>query len=212
MIRANDSGLAASPPAVVDETPRRAFLTPRNLIILVGAAAWLLVIVLFVLPRFTAKPAAGEGAQAEAKPVAAQAIAEEAAHGGVGAAPKAVSAPQLNISNRVFNLAGATAGYKYVKLSVAVQFEDEGGKFAKAKGEALKKLQEEFTAENAGTLGAFNDIMTTVISSKTAAELATTQGKEGLRQELITRFNRALAAGGSKQRVTYVGFSEFVMQ
>jgi flagellar basal body-associated protein FliL len=99
-----------------------------------------------------------------------------------------------------------------VKLSVAVQFEDEGGKFAKAKGEALKKLQEEFTAENAGTLGAFNDIMTTVISSKTAAELATTQGKEGLRQELITRFNRALAAGGSKQRVTYVGFSEFVMQ
>ncbi len=211
MIRANDSGLAAGPPAVVDEPARKGFMTPRNLIIVVGALAWILVIVLFVLPRLTAKPAPAEGAQAEAKPAVA-AITEEAVQGGVGVAPKAVSSPQLAIPNRVFNLAGTTAGFKYVKLSVAVSFEDEGGKFGKAKGEGLKKLQEEFTAENVGTLGAFNDIMTTVISSKTAAELATTQGKESLRQELMTKFNRALAAGGSKQHATYVSFADFVMQ
>ncbi len=213
MIRANDSGLA-SPPAVVDEPPNRGLLTPRNLIIVVGAVAWILVIVLFVVPRFTAKPAASPesaAAQVEARPAAA-AISDQAAAGGVGAAPKAVASPQLAMPNRVFNLAGASAGFKYVKLSVAAQFEDEGGKFGKAKGEALKKLQDEFAAENVGTLGAFNDILTTTASSKTAAELATTQGKESLRQELMTKFNRALANGGSKQRVTYVIFSDFVMQ
>ena len=43
MIRANDSGLAAGPPAVVDEPARKGFMTPRNLIIVVGALAWILV-------------------------------------------------------------------------------------------------------------------------------------------------------------------------
>jgi flagellar basal body-associated protein FliL len=171
---------------------------------------------LFVLPAVTRKPAAATpSGEAVAKPAAAAqtaAIREEAAAGGVGSAPKAVPSPQLVIANRVFNLAGTTAGFKYVKLSIVVQFEDEGGKFAKAKGEAGKKLQDEFTAENGGTLGAFNDILTTTVSSKTAAELATTQGKESLRQDLIAKFNQALAGGTTKERVTYVIFSDFVMQ
>src|SRR5579883_278672 len=213
MIRANDSGLATPPPEVVDDAkPRKGLLTPRNIIILVGALAWIAVVFLFVIPQFTKKPAqAGASAAAtaaEAKPAAA----EEAAPSGAVGVPKAVPAPQLTIANRVFNLAGTTAGFKYVKLSLTIQFENDKGTFAKAKGEALKKLEDEFTADNAGTLGAFNDILTTSVSSKTAAELATTKGKEDLRAELISKFNRALIAGGSKDRVTYVDFSDFVMQ
>jgi flagellar basal body-associated protein FliL len=214
MIRANDSGLANAP-AVVDDGPaKRGLMTPRNLIIIVGAIAWIAVLVLFVLPKLTAKPApavaSAPAGAAEAKPVAA--ISEESAAGGVTAAPKAVSAPLLSIPNRVFNLSGTGAGFKYVKLSIGVQFEDEGGKFGKAKGEALKKLQDDFAAENVGTLGAFNDILTTTVSSRTAATLSTPQGKEALRTELITKFNQALAGGASKERVTYVIFSDFVMQ
>ena len=49
-------------------------------------------------------------------------------------------------------------------------------------------------------------------SSKTAADLATPQGKVALRQDLISRFNRALASGSSKQHVSYIIFSDFVMQ
>jgi flagellar basal body-associated protein FliL len=215
MIRANDSGLASAPPVVEEAPAKKGLLTPRNIIILVGVLAWILVLLLFVVPQVTRKPAAEGGATAaavaDAKPAAA-AISEEAAAGGIGGAPKAVPSPQLLITNRVFNLAGTGAGFKYVKLTLTVQFEDEGGKFAKAKGEAAKKLQDEFAAENSGTLGAFNDILTTTVSSKTAADLATTQGKEGLRQELLTKFNRALAAGGGKQRVTYISFTDFVMQ
>jgi flagellar basal body-associated protein FliL len=216
MIRAENNALGSAP-AVVDDVPaRKSPLTPRNIIILVGVVAWLAVLLLFVLPALTRKPAApaASGEAVAAKPAAAAqaAISEQAAAGGVGAAPKAIPGPQLSIPNRVFNLSGTSAGFKYVKLSVVVQFEDEGGKFAKAKGEAGKKLQDEFTAENAGTLGAFNDILTTVVSSKTAAELATAQGKESLRQELITKFNAALAGNPAKEHVSYVIFSDFVMQ
>lgn len=215
MIRANDSGLATAPAVVEDDAPvKRGLVTPRNLIIIIGAVAWIAVLVLFVLPRLTAKPApvanASAAAAAIAKPVAA--ISNESAAGGVTAAPKAVQTPLLSISNRVFNLANTGVGFKYVKLSIAVQFEDEGGKFGKASGEALKKLQDDFAAENVGTLSAFDDILTTTVSSRTAADLASSQGKEALRTELISKFNQALASGGSKERVTYVIFSDFVMQ
>jgi flagellar basal body-associated protein FliL len=206
MIRANDSGLASPPPPVIDEPPRRGLLTSRNIIILVGVIAWIAVLVLFIVPQLTRRQAAA--------PIATPAalISQQAAAGGVGSAPKAVPAPDLVMGSRVFNLSGATAGFKYVKLSVVVQFADDNGQFAKAKGDSLKKMEDQFAADNAGTIAAFNDIMTTVVSSKTAAELATPQGKENLRQELVTRFNQALAAGGSREHVTYVIFSDFVMQ
>lgn len=219
MIRANDSGLASAP-AVVDDAPhKRSLATPRNLIIVVGVLAWIVVLVLFVLPQVTkkpAEPAAATGATAAAAATVAQAkpaaISNESAAGGVAPAPKAVPAPELPITGRVFNLAGTTAGFKYLKLSVVVDFEDPTGAYAKAKGDALKKLQDGFAADNAGALAAFNDILTTTVTGHTAADLSTTQGKEALRQELITKFNQALAAGGSKERVSYVIFSDFVMQ
>jgi len=213
MIPANTRGLA-SPPAVVDEPPRQGLVNTRNIIILVGIVAWLAVLLLFVVPQLTRKPA-----QQPATAVTAQTAAEAArpataagAQGGAAAvpAPKAVPGPQLTISNRVFNLAGNSSGYKYVKLSLVVQFADEKGEYAKAKGDALKKLQDAFQTEHPAALSAFNDILTTTVSSKTAADLATTQGKENLRQELISKFNQALA--GSSDRVTYVIFADFVMQ
>jgi flagellar basal body-associated protein FliL len=212
MIRANDRGLA-SPPAVVEEPSRPGLVNTRNIIILVGVIAWLAVLLLFVVPQLTRKPA-----QQGAAPVTAQTAAEaaqpataaQAKPGAAATAPKAVASPQLNITGRVFNLAGNASGYKYVKLSLAVQFADEKGGFAKAKGDALTKMQAAFATENQSALSAFNDVLTTTVSSKTAADLATTQGKEALRQELITKFNQALA--GSSERVTYVTFSDFVMQ
>ncbi|HEX6511159.1 MAG TPA: flagellar basal body-associated FliL family protein [Chloroflexota bacterium] len=210
MIRANDSGLANAPAAVVDDMPpRRGLLTVRNMIIL-GALAWIALLALFVLPRVTSKPAQPEASTgAVAKPAVA---AESVNTTGGAAGPTALPGPQLTIANRVFNLAGASAGFKYVKLTVAVQFDDQGGQFAKAKGDALKKLQDSFAADNAGALGAFNDIMTTSVGTRSAADLAKPEGKEQLRSELISKFNNALRAGGSREHVRYVIFSDFVMQ
>ena len=210
MIRANDRGLTTSPPAELIEPPRTGLVNSRNIIILVGVIAWIAVIVLFVIPNLTRKP---EQAAVPATTVQTAAQAAQPAAGGQTAAapaPKAVPSPQLAINNRVFNLAGNASGYKYVKLSLIVQFADEKGDFAKAKGDALTKLETAFAADNTAAMSAFNDVLTTSVSSKTAADLATVQGKEALRQELISKFNQALA--GSSERVTYVTFSDFVMQ
>lgn len=204
MIRANDRGLS-TPPPVIEEPSRPGLISGRNILVLVGVLAWLAVLLLFVVPQVTRK------STPQAVPATSIAAAATTNQGlATGSAPKAVRGPELPITNRVFNLAGNASGYKYVKLSVIVDFADAKGDFAKAKGDALTKLQAAFLADNPATLAAFNDIMTTTVSSKTAADLATTQGKESLRQELMTKFNSALA--GSQRRVTYVIFSDFVMQ
>jgi len=211
MIRANDKGIAPPP---IEELPKPGLVNGRNIVILVGVIAWLAVLMLFVVPQLR-RPAA-QPVQVPAAPAAAVVGQQPAAAGATsnslaaGVAPKAVTQPQLVIANRVFNLAGNSAGYKYVKLTLAVSFADAKGDFAKAKGADLKKLEDAFTADNTGALTAFNDILTTTVSNKTAADLATAQGKEALRQELIGKFNQALA--GTTQRVTYVSFDDFVMQ
>ena len=214
MIRANDKGLASAP-AVVEEPPRAGLINGRNLIILVGIVAWLAVLLLFIVPNLTKKPEqaaapATTAATTQAATGATTAAGTSTTALSAGSAPKALPSPELDINGRVFNLAGNAAGYKYVKLSVVVQFVDPKGEFAKANGAALTKLNQDFAAGHAGATSAFNDILTTTVSSKTAADLATPQGKEALRQELISKFNGALA--GSNDRVSYVLFSDFVMQ
>ncbi len=217
MIRANDKGLTP-PPVVVDGEPRRRLPIPalsrRTLIIIVGVVAWLVVIYIVLGATVFAKkaPAAGEAAPAaSAAPVQAAAVPASAPAPGsvpVTLGPKALPAPELVLKDRVVNL-NNTTGFKYAKMTLAVIFADEGGTFAKAKGDAQAKLQTAFAADNAGTLDAFNDIVTTTVSAKTASELASPQGKEALRQDLIAKFNQALAGHG---KVTWIDFTDFVMQ
>ena len=129
--------------------------------------------------------------------------------------PNSQNLPMLQIKDRVINLT-AKNGYQYAKLTMNVVFADPKGQYAKAKGEALKKLQDTFTADNTAALAAFNDVVTTDVSQKTPQELATADGKEALRQQLVKDFNARLAppakAGDPPQRVVYVEFVDFVMQ
>ncbi|MHB8620776.1 MAG: flagellar basal body-associated FliL family protein [Chloroflexota bacterium] len=215
MIRANEKGLAAQPVVVEGGSRRPSLVSPRNILIVVGVVAWLAVVVLFVIPRFTAKapaaaPAGTQVASAQGQAAAAVQPATAAGTGeaAIAAGPKAVSAPEVTIDGRVINLAGNT-GYKYIKLSLVVQFADPTHKFAKAKADALKTMNAAFLADNPGMLAAFNDILTSTVSGDTAGDLSTPQGKQALRQALITRFNQAL---GGRQQVTYINFTDFVMQ
>ena len=224
MIRANDKGLNTPPPVAVEDAPRRRLpaLTPRNLLVIVGALAWiilLLVVVTQVLGKKSAPPAKATGsaaaqaqavAPAQTRAVAQPAIGAEssAAPGGAAVGPKAVPAPELDLQNRVINLSNGT-GYKYVKMSLVVLFADPGSKFAKASAANLTKMEATFAADHAGATNAFNDVLTTVVSSKSAADLATPQGKEALRSELIAKFNQAL---GGTDTVTWIDFTDFVMQ
>jgi flagellar basal body-associated protein FliL len=123
--------------------------------------------------------------------------------------PTTQNLPALQLNNRVINLSTPGSGYKYAKLSLNVQFQDITGQYVKADGAALTKLQTDFAAENAATINAFNDVLTTDVSTKSASDLATAQGKEALRQQLIKDFNSRLAG---PPPVLYIEFTDFVMQ
>ena len=123
--------------------------------------------------------------------------------------PTTANLPTLQITNRVVNLNGTGSGYKYAKLSLSVVFADPKGDFLKANGASLTKLESTFSADNAATIAAFNDVVTTDVSTKTPEQLATAQGKEALRQQLTKDFNSRLAGGPP---VLYVEYVDFVMQ
>src|SRR5579883_380571 len=106
--------------------------------------------------------------------------------------PTTANLPTLQIKDRVVNL-NAKNGYQYAKMTLNVMFSDPKGEYAKAKGEALKKLQDTFAADNPAAAAAFNDVVTTDVSQKSPQELATADGKEALRQQLIKDFNARLA-------------------
>lgn len=129
--------------------------------------------------------------------------------------PNSQNLPTLQIKDRVINL-NAKNGYQYAKMTLSVLFSDPKGEYGKAKGEALKKLQETFTTDNPAAVSAFNDVVTTDVSQKTPQELATPEGKETLRQQLIKDFNSRLAPpakpGEPALKVLYVEFVDFVMQ
>jgi len=122
--------------------------------------------------------------------------------------PNTQNLPMLQIKDRVINL-NAKSGYQYAKLSLNVLFSDPKGDFGKAKGEPLKKLQDTFVTDNPAAVAAFNDVLTTDISQKTPQELATAEGKEALRGQLMKDFNGRLAG---QLKVLYVEFTDFVMQ
>ena len=122
--------------------------------------------------------------------------------------PNTLNLPTIQIANRVINLAGKS-GFQYAKLSVNVVFADQKGQFMKATGEQLKTLETAFNADNPSLVDAFNDVLTTDVSQKSATDLGNDQGKEALRQQLVRDFNGRLASGPP---VLYVEFTDFVMQ
>jgi flagellar basal body-associated protein FliL len=129
--------------------------------------------------------------------------------------PNTQNLPTLQIKDRVVNLS-AKNGYQYAKLTLNVLFSDPKGEYGKAKGEALKKLQDTFTTDNTAALAAFNDVVTSDVSQKSPQDLATPDGKEALRQQLVKDFNARLAPpakpGAAPQKILYVEFVDFVMQ
>jgi len=82
-------------------------------------------------------------------------------------------------------------GKRYLKATLQVEF-------------FQSRVPEEFT----GRLAQIRDLLLTLFTSKTFAEVRTPQGKAVLRDEIINRMNRAL----HKDLVKAVYFTEFIVQ
>jgi flagellar FliL protein len=117
--------------------------------------------------------------------------------------------PTLKLVERVLNVQTEGDTPRYVKLAVAVEFENTDPTFATLKGEALVAFEEEFAGEFAAYEPALADSVVTIVSAKSFAELNSAAGKEKLRGELKEAFTRIL---GEEHRIETVYFTTFVTQ
>lgn len=127
---------------------------------------------------------------------------QSTAHAAAEKPPVGVMYP---LGERVVNLAD-TGGYRYLKLGIGLEFAAEGEK--EAEGEAYKKMQEEFAKKLLKHKERLEDIVTTVSSSRTSADLATVAGKEALRLELREK----IAAAAQPEHLLGVYFTQFIIQ
>jgi flagellar protein FliL len=108
---------------------------------------------------------------------------------------------------RIVNLADPGT-VRYLKAQVTLEFIDRKEK-EPPKGEAVKVQQETFAKEMNAHLPIIEDRLTTVLSSKTSAELLTPAGKTKLKEELMERLNLAFHEA---EKVVDIYFTTFIIQ
>jgi flagellar FliL protein len=163
----------------------------------------------FLLPR-TLQIKISTGSPAEATHPAAAEDGHGSGTTGAGEAAKG-DLPTLPYATRerVVNLADK-GGYRYLKvevvLEVALPHSKPGDKLPK--GEAAQELQKELEAELAPLKPKLEDAITTVLTSKTADELMTPEGKQRLRDELRAKLDRI----STDHPIMGVYFTQFIIQ
>ncbi|NPA52177.1 MAG: flagellar basal body-associated FliL family protein [Aquificae bacterium] len=97
---------------------------------------------------------------------------------------------QYDLGSFIVNLADKDAD-RYLKIAIVLEIQDE-----KVKMEVEKRLPQ------------IKDVITTLLFTKTSADLKSPEGLERLKEEILKRVNAILPIGGVKN----VYFTEFVIQ
>ena len=188
--------------------------------VLIGVGGTVAGVVLFaVLCLFVL--GGGSSSAVEDEELAAEAEAE------VELTPVHVSGklgPHIVLEDRVFTLQSDPALPRYVKLAIIIEFEtfDEewahvlnGCVFAFQEGEELSPckaeeihLLEQFEEEIGTGRSLIDDAVISIISSKSVADISTTEGKDALRQEIMDAVDQIVY----EPRVTRVLFTSFITQ
>ena len=114
--------------------------------------------------------------------------------------------PHITLDDRVFTLASSVDSPRYAKLQIVLEFETEDPTWFEISGEALEQRLEKFREEIPVAL--LEDAITSAVSSKTVEDLATPEGKDGLREEI----RAAVAALLPEPNVRRVLFTSFITQ
>ncbi len=114
--------------------------------------------------------------------------------------------PHITLGDRVFTLLSPVDSPRYAKLQIVLEFETEDPTWFELSGEALQRRLEEFREEIPVAL--LEDAITSAVSSKTAEDLATAQGKDGLREEIRVAVDALLP----EPHVRRVLFTSFITQ
>ena len=207
----------AAPAAVEGEGEGEAPPKKRNLLLIIGGAVGALVflgmaavIVILLLRPTAAAPAAAAAVDAEGNPVEA-AAAEPKLDMNAPPVPPALPVPGegvlFDVGTKVINLADP-GGRRYLKVGIFLEFAPHDTAWYTMATEQRAELQALFETEMATKQPVIEDLVITVISSKSFEQVYTLEGKEALRQEIINRINQMLPA----QLVMYVYFHEYVVQ
>lgn len=171
--------------------------------VLLGVVGVLAVMVMVVLPKVT-----GSGVQIQI----GSAKAETAGTQTVVVAPTPTAGPTqgiaVSLGERVVNLADP-GGFRYIKIEIVLSLAQDGvdpGKMAAAK---ITEEQTKLEAELAPKKPEIQDTITTVLTSKSVADVSTAAGKEAIKQELIEQLEPLFQ---EDQRIVAVYFAQFLIQ
>ncbi len=114
--------------------------------------------------------------------------------------------PQIKLEDRVFTLSSPVESPRYAKIQIVLEFETEDPTWFEISGEALERRLEEFREEIPVAL--LEDAITSAVSSRTAEDLATPEGKDGLREEIRAAVDALLP----EPHVRRVLFTSFITQ
>ena len=113
----------------------------------------------------------------------------------------------FDVGTKVINLADP-GGRRYLKVGIVLEFAPHDTAWYTMATEQRAELQALFETEMGTKQPVIEDLVISIISSKSFEQVYTLEGKEGLRQEIINRINQLLPT----QLVMYVYFNEFVVQ
>jgi len=122
----------------------------------------------------------------------------------MAAAPR----PTLTLEERVLNLNAPPAAPRYVKLSAALEFEDPNREWLGLEGEALASRNRAFAEELKPEVHRIWDVITAVVGSKTIDQVATPEGRDQLKVDLVNALNDQLHS----RKVADIYFVTFITQ
>jgi flagellar FliL protein len=129
-----------------------------------------------------------------------------------GPSPRGISPEHLEgilyrTSERIINLADV-GGYRYLRISIVLEFAPPDAQFYSLKGEERTAAEEAFLERVRQRSAKIEDILTMTLSSKTFADVFSTEGKLALKEEIRQRINETL----TDCWVANVYFTDFVIQ
>lgn len=174
---------------------------PKKLLMIVGPLVCIAALYFLVLPKVNIQIGS---AQPAATPIVAEGV------GGEHAEPTEVVEEKhgfpLPLPERVVNLADP-GGYRYLKTELVLELNDEN---VKVGAEGVAAAQTELTNELATVMPQIQDIVTTVLTTKTVADVSTAAGKDLVKAELIEKLAPLLEEHEHELMAIY--FQQFLIQ
>ncbi|MCS7220749.1 MAG: flagellar basal body-associated FliL family protein [Anaerolineae bacterium] len=114
----------------------------------------------------------------------------------------------FSLGERVVNLADP-GGYRYLRVSITLEFLPESAEFYRLPPEKRMAEETHFKEELMRQKPIIDDLVISILSSKTFAEIFSLEGKQQLKEELMEQLNASLGDG---KYVGAVYFTDFVVQ